>query len=181
MNTRRVIVPIISTVVFAASCLAAEPFQIPGERDRAVVGTWIMVLMGEGEDLKAVPVEKATEFILRADGSGTLREGLKEKAILRIAEIAEIAEGPRGLATTFVELQRVTSNIAPEWSLSVGKWIRKQRLSVRSPSHLLKPSFNPHFRALRHRNQTKIYPSTCSSTRVVASPRTLPEPSAQKG
>lgn len=93
MNTRRVIVPIISTVVFAASCLAAEPFQIPGERDRAVVGTWIMVLMGEGEDLKAVPVEKATEFILRADGSGTLREGLKEKAILRIAEIAE---GPRG-------------------------------------------------------------------------------------
>ncbi|MDH3583774.1 MAG: hypothetical protein OER86_06125 [Phycisphaerae bacterium] len=82
MSTRGVIGPIISTIIFAASCLAAEQFRIPNDRTKALVGAWSVVMMGEGEEARVVPAERAMAFIFRADGSGVQRKGKREKPII---------------------------------------------------------------------------------------------------
>lgn len=82
MTIRGIIVPVISTVAFAASCLAAEQFRIPNERAKALIGAWSVVMMGEGDEGEIVPAERAMALIFRPDGSGVQRKGMREKPII---------------------------------------------------------------------------------------------------
>ena len=82
MTARRILIPLISIIGLAASCLAAEPFKIPKEHAKAMVGSWKLVAVGQGADRKAVPPGKAMTFIFRADGSGIQRKGEREQPIV---------------------------------------------------------------------------------------------------
>ena len=66
----------------AAAPVAAGQFRIPNERTKALVGAWVVVMMGEGEGARAVPAEKAMALVFRADGSGVQRKGGRETPII---------------------------------------------------------------------------------------------------
>ena len=82
MTARKLVVPVLATFVLAANCLAAEEFRIPNERAKALVGAWIVVMMGEGGQERVVPADKAMTFLFRADGSGIQRKADREKPIV---------------------------------------------------------------------------------------------------
>ena len=82
MTKKHNILLVISTFLIAANCLAVEQFKIPDEQAKVLVGSWKLVKIMQGEEVREVPAEQAMIFTFKADGSGNQQKGERDIPII---------------------------------------------------------------------------------------------------
>ena len=108
MNPPRRPLFLLTVLILSLPCLGAGAFHIPKEKAAAVVGTWKLVKMGVGDDLKDVEEQRTMTLTLKADGTGTQQKrnrdipivwGATKDGVMALQWVQEDGKGDGAMGT----------------------------------------------------------------------------------